>query len=68
MEYFTLELFLGSFIVFLLCSLALALGQLFGRRPITGNCRSDSRGRCANKEHCSLRCEKQERAQQQTGA
>ena len=58
-----MELFIGTFFIFLLCCLALATGQLFGRKPINGGCRPNSSGHCANTENCSLRCIKRKQLQ-----
>lgn len=49
-----MELFLGSFVIFLLSAAALMVGQLFGRSPISGSCSSDDH--CAHAVSCKLKC------------
>lgn len=49
-----MEIFIGTFSVFLLAALALMLGQFFGREPIGGGC--GSKVQCAKSDHCSLKC------------
>ena len=51
-----MQLVFISFVVILLSCGALAIGQLFGRKPINGGCRPSSAGQCAHTESCSLRC------------
>jgi hypothetical protein len=62
-----MEIFIVSFVVILLSCGALAIGQLFGRKPINGSCRPNSAGHCAHTENCSLRCIKR-RPHLRTGA
>ena len=55
----TMEVFIISFLVFVVFSLALAIGLLLGRGPIHASCRPDgSKGSCAHKGHCTLPCAK----------
>ena len=63
-----MEIFIVSFVFFLLSCAALALGQLFGRKPINGSCRPNSSGHCGNTENCSLRCVKRHLPQQRSEA
>lgn len=49
-----MELFLGSFVIFLLSAAALMVGQLCGRSPIGGSCSSDDH--CAHAVRCKLEC------------
>jgi len=52
-----MEIFLISFLVFLVSAAALAAGQWFGREPIKGGCRpGDATGDCAHSGTCVLRC------------
>jgi hypothetical protein len=51
-----MQLIFISFVIILLSCGALAIGQLFGRKPINGGCRPSSASHCAQTESCSLRC------------
>lgn len=51
-----MEVFVISFLVFIVVSAALAIGLLFGRGPILGSCHSNDGGGCAEKGNCALRC------------
>ena len=54
-----MEIFAISFLVFVAFSVALAIGMLLGRGPLHASCRPDgSKGGCANKDNCALRCAK----------
>ena len=53
-----MEIFVISFLVFVVVSAALAIGLLFGRAPIHGSCHSNDGGGCAEKGNCVLRCAK----------
>ena len=50
----SMEIFVGTFVIFLLSAVALMLGQFFGREPIGGGC--GSKVQCAKSDHCSLKC------------
>ena len=55
----SMEIFTISFLVFVIFSVALAIGLLLGRGPIHGSCRPDGlNGSCAKKGNCALLCEK----------
>jgi len=62
-----MEIIFISFVVILLSCGGLAIGQLFGRKPINGGCRPTSAGHCAQTESCSLRCIKRKQQQLQEG-
>jgi hypothetical protein len=49
-----MELFIGTFVIFLLSALGLMLGQFFGRDPVGGGC--GSKAQCTKSDHCSLKC------------
>ena len=51
-----MEIFLVSFGVFLAAGAALALGQFFGREPISARCRprDDTTGCCMEGEDCCM--------------
>ena len=51
-----MEVFVISFLVFIVVSAALAIGLLFGRGPILGSCHSNDGGGCAEKGNCAQRC------------
>ena len=52
-----MEIFIITFLVFLLVCLALAVGQLFGQGPLHASCRPKENGEgCANEGHCSRPC------------
>jgi len=51
-----MEVFAVSFVVILISCGALAIGQLFGHKPIKGGCTPNSSGQCAHTQSCSLRC------------
>ncbi|WP_455201978.1 hypothetical protein [Kaarinaea lacus] len=54
-----MEIFVISFLVFIIVSAALAIGLMSGRGPVHGGCRPDSsKGSCAEKGSCTLRCAK----------
>lgn len=54
-----MEIFVISFLVFIVASAALAIGLLFGRGPIHGGCRPDDKNEsCAETGKCGLRCAK----------
>ena len=50
-----MEIFIGSFVIFLISAAALMLGQFFGRAPISGSCSSS--GHCSHAGACKLDCE-----------
>lgn len=53
----TMEIFAISFLVFVIFSIALAIGLLLGRGPIHGSCRPEGSNRsCAKKSNCTLLC------------
>jgi hypothetical protein len=58
-----MELLIGSFMFMLLGCVGLAVGQFFGRPPLTGGCRPEGGKHCANTENCSLRCLKRKMRQ-----
>ena len=47
-----MAIFLVSFVVILASCAALALGQWFGRAPIKGGCRPETRECCRNPDAC----------------
>ncbi len=53
-----MEIFAISFLVFVVFSIALAIGLLLGRGPIHGRCHPSEDGSCAEKGNCAVRCEK----------
>ena len=53
-----MEIFVISFLVFVVVSVGLAIGLLFGRGPIHGRCHPNEDGSCAEKGNCGLRCAK----------
>ena len=53
-----MEIFVISFLVFVVVSVALAIGLLFGRGPIHGSCHPNDDGDCVKKGNCALRCAK----------
>ncbi len=61
-----MEIFLGSFIIFLFSAAALMLGQFFGRDPISGSCRSS--GHCSHAGTCKLDCTFRRRHKHSGGA
>ena len=61
-----MEIFLGSFAIFLLSALALMLGQFFGRAPISGSC--SSTGHCSHAGTCKLDCAFRQTRQRTGGA
>ena len=61
-----MEIFVGSFVIFLISAAALMLGQFFGRAPISGSCRSS--GHCSHAGACKLDCAFRRRQTQRGGA
>ena len=57
-----MEMYVISFLIFVLVSAALAIGLLLGRGPIHGRCHSDDEGGCAETGSCADRCEKRRSA------
>ena len=53
-----MEIFVISFLVFIMVSAALAIGMLLGRGPIHGRCHPGEDGSCGETGKCGLRCEK----------
>ncbi len=53
-----MEIFVISFLIFIMVSAALAIGVMFGRGPIHGRCHPDEDGSCAETGNCAVRCEK----------
>jgi hypothetical protein len=49
-----MEIFLGSFVIFLISAAALMLGQFFGRDPVSGSCSPG--GHCSHAGACQLKC------------
>jgi len=53
-----MEIFVISFLVFIVVSAAMAIGLFVGRGPIHGGCHPNDGGNCAEKGNCGLRCAK----------
>ena len=56
-----LATFAGTLIVFLLCGVALTVGQWFGRPPVEGRCGPVGNGACGSAGCCRLDGEPRER-------
>lgn len=57
-EKLPVEIFVISFLIFIVVSAALAIGVMLGRGPIHGRCHPDEDGGCAETGNCAVRCTK----------